>query len=356
MREFIAQANTLSFGTSSTFRGIEWRSSIVGASPSLQDVARIIELVAPRRCTVLIAGETGTGKEVAARAIHMASDRCHLPMVAVNCSAIPEPLLEAELFGHTKGAFTGATAARTGRFEEANNSTLFLDEIGDLPMELQGKLLRVLQERELQRLGSSETVKLNVRVIAATNRDLRQRVEQGKFREDLYYRLNVVALLMPPLRERLQDIPALVRHFVERICTLERIPVKSVPAAVLNHLQAYSWPGNIRELENMVERAVVLSGAEPDLHPDHFPLPSRGRRLENGAATCLLPDAGLDFARTVASFEAALVDQALHKAGGNKTIAAELLRMKRTTLVSKLRAFECNPHLQENGMRLSFAG
>jgi transcriptional regulator with PAS, ATPase and Fis domain len=311
-----------------------------------------VELVGPRRCTVLITGETGTGKEVAARAIHAASDRAHLPMVAVNCSAIPEQLLESELFGHTKGAFTGAAAPRTGRFEQANNSTLFLDEIGDLPLELQAKLLRVLQERELQRLGSSETVKLNVRVIAATNRNLSELVREGKFREDLYYRLNVVALPMPPLRDRLQDIPALVRHFVERICQLERIAVKRAGDEVLNHLQSHSWPGNIRELENMVERAVVMSGLDMELHPDHFPLPSLGRRVDRENLSCLVPDSGLDFAQAVASFEAALMDQALLKAGGNKTAAAELLRMKRTTLVSKLRAFECNRFPKDAGPKL----
>ena len=332
-----------------------WRETLVGASPSLSDMARVIELVGPRRCTVLITGETGTGKEVAARAVHLASERAHLPMVAVNCGAIPEHLLEAELFGHTKGAFTGANASRVGHFEEAQNSTLFLDEIGDLPLELQGKLLRVLQEREVQRLGSSETVKLNVRVIAATNLDLRQRVEEGKFRQDLYYRLNVVAMQMPSLRERLNDIPALVRHFVERICKLERIPTKQVSPAVFSHLQQYSWPGNIRELENLVERAVVMSGFDDQLHPDHFPLPSLGRRLEVDQTSCLVPDGGLDFARTVASFEAALVDQALQKAGGNKTAAAELLRMKRTTLVSKLRAFECSGQARQSGMRLVYA-
>ncbi len=200
-------------------------------------MASVVELVAPRRCTVLISGETGTGKEVAARAIHMASDRSHYPMVAVNCSAMPENLIEAELFGHTRGAFTGAANARVGRFEQANNSTIFLDEIGDLPLEMQLKLLRVLQERELQRLGSSETIRLNIGEIAATNRDLRQLVKEGKFREDLYYRLNVVAIQMPPLRERLEDIPLLVRHFVERTCRLEGIPLKTVTEEMMAQLR-----------------------------------------------------------------------------------------------------------------------
>ncbi len=317
-----------------------WRASLVGASPSLEAVASVVELVAPRRCTVLISGETGTGKEVAARAIHMASDRSLYPMIAVNCSAIPENLIEAELFGHTRGAFTGAANARVGRFEQANNSTIFLDEIGDLPLEVQPKLLRVLQERELQRLGSSETVLLNVRVIAATNRDLRQLVKQGRFREDLYYRLNVVGIQMPPLRKRMEDIPLLVRHFVERACRLEGIPVKTVTDETMAQLQNHSWPGNIRELENMVERAVVMSGLDPELSFEQSSMAATPQRVNPEELTCIVPENGLDFAATVATFEGALVDQALQKAGGNKTMAAGLLHMKRTTLVSKIHSLE----------------
>ena len=320
------------------------RGILVGDSPCMRDIERLIELVAPRRCTILITGETGTGKEVAARAIHAASGRGHLPMISLNCSAIPEHLLEAELFGHTKGAFTGAVAPRAGRFEEANNSTLFLDEIGDMPVDLQAKLLRVIQERELQRLGSSETVKLNVRVIAASNLDLTERVRQGKFREDLYYRLNVVQLHMPPLRERPGDVRLLARHFVNKICRLEGIPVKQVFNEVLDHLTAYTWPGNVRQLENLVEKAVVMSGDREVLRTGDFELPSdqRARPVHVPAPSgrFVVPEGGIDFVETITSFERDIVEQALQRANGNKTLAADLLRLKRTTLLSKLRVFD----------------
>jgi DNA-binding NtrC family response regulator len=319
-----------------------WRSLSVGDSAPMKDLARIIELVASRRCTVLITGETGTGKEMAARAIHMAGDRSRFPMVALNCSAIPEHLLEAELFGHTKGAFTGAVSSRVGRFEEANNSTLFLDEIGDMPLDLQAKLLRVLQERELQRLGSSETVKLNVRVIAASNLDLLERVKIGKFREDLYYRLNVVPIQMPPLRQRRSDIRLLARHFVHKICKLENIPLKELWNETIEHLSWYSWPGNVRQLENLVEKAVVMSGDRAVLFPSDFPLPTGGANLgvDHSMRPFAVPDSGIDFAQLVTSFERSILDQALQKTNGNRTLAADLLRLKRTTLVSKLRVME----------------
>jgi DNA-binding NtrC family response regulator len=319
-----------------------WRSLSVGDSAPMRDLARIIELVASRRCTILITGETGTGKEMAARAIHMAGDRSRFPMVALNCSAIPEHLLEAELFGHTKGAFTGAVAQRTGRFEEANNGTLFLDEIGDMPLDLQTKLLRVLQERELQRLGSSETVKLNVRVIAASNLDLLERIKEGKFREDLYYRLNVVPIQMPPLRQRRTDIPLLARHFVHKVCRLEGIPAKELWNETIEHLSWYSWPGNVRQLENMVEKAVVMSGDRLVLYPSDFVLPVRGAHPDVGHSTLpfAVPDTGINFAQLVNSFERSILDQVLQKTNGNRTLAADLLRLKRTTLVSKLRVME----------------
>ncbi len=212
-----------------------WRKFLVGESQSMQQLAQMIRLVGPRRSTVLISGETGAGKEMVARAIHMASDRAHMPLVAVNCTALPENLLEAELFGHVKGAFTGAVTHRVGRFEQAHRGTLFLDEVGDLPLDIQAKLLRVLQEREFQRIGSSETVKVDVRVIGASNIDLTQAVREGKFREDLYYRLNVVPLRVPALRERPSDIPALVGHLIDKICRLEGLR----PGA----LRAKHWSG-----------------------------------------------------------------------------------------------------------------
>ena len=261
------------------FEGQPWRRLLVGQSAAMQDVVRTIELLACRRCTVLIAGETGTGKEVAARAIHLASDRAHKPFIALNCSAIPEHLLEAELFGHTKGAFTGAVNERAGRFEEADGGTLFLDEIGDMPYDLQAKLLRVLQEREVQRLGSSKTIQVNVRVIAASNLDLLERVSQRKFREDLYYRLNVVPLKMPSLADRRHDIMLLARHFVAKICRMEDIPVKEIYNETLDHLMSYAWPGNVRQLENLVERAVVISGIDSTWCPATSRFPRAALRL-----------------------------------------------------------------------------
>jgi DNA-binding NtrC family response regulator len=323
-------------------QGRPWRRQLVGESSAMRDLDRIVDLVAKRRCTILITGETGTGKEVAARAIHQAGDRAHQPMVAINCSAIPEHLLEAELFGHTKGAFTGAVNARMGRFEEANHGTLFLDEIGDMPVELQAKLLRVLQEREVQRLGSSETIKVDVRVIAASNLDLQERVKQGRFREDLYYRLNVVPIQMPPLRERPGDIGLLARHFVAKVCRMEGIPEKELYNETVEHLKRYGWPGNVRQLENTVEKAVVLSGDRQQLLPADFALPGSGP-VPVSMSTDLLrfpvPDEGIDLARTLSQFEKMILEQALQKTNGNKTLAADLLCLKRTTLNSKLKLF-----------------
>lgn len=322
-----------------------WRKFMIGDSPAMRNVERIIQLAAPRRCTVLINGETGTGKEMTARALHAASPRADLPMVAVNCSAIPENLLETELFGHTKGAFTGAVAARVGRFEQANGSTLFLDEIGDMPLEIQAKLLRVLQEREVQRVGSSETIRVDVRVIAASNQNLVARAREGKFREDLYYRLNVVPISMPPLRDRRGDIPMLAHHFAEKICRGEGLPVKRISREAVDRLLEHSWPGNVRELENTLSMAVVMSGDRNTIYPSDFELPnqpvlSASRRDAPAAPDAVLPDDGIDFERTVAQFERSIVRQALEKAGGNKTLAADMLRIPRTTLISKIRALD----------------
>jgi DNA-binding NtrC family response regulator len=328
-----------------------WRRWLVGESRAVQNVIETIRLVGPRRSTVLITGETGTGKEMAARALHLASPRARLPMVTVNCSALPEHLLEAELFGHVRGAFTGAIQSRIGRFEQADGSTLFLDEIGDMPLELQAKLLRVLQEREFQRLGSSETVRVDVRVAAASNSDLPDKVRRGQFREDLYYRINVVPVEMPPLRERLADVPLLVLHFIEKICRLENIPAKEVRSETLDRLSSYSWPGNVRQLENAVEMAVALSGQRPVLYPSDFPLPSPVRWKPSpceSAPSIAVPDHGLDFDEVVGRFEQSILDQAMRKSGGNKKRAADLLRLKRTTLSAKLRTFEtragCSPN------------
>jgi DNA-binding NtrC family response regulator len=318
-----------------------WASPLIGQSRPMEQIVQQIRLVARRRSTVLITGETGTGKEVVARSIHAASDRSHLAMVSVNCSALPETLLEAELFGHVKGAYTGATNHRAGRFEQANRGTIFLDEIGDMPLSLQAKLLRVLQEREFQRLGSSETVRVDVRVIAATHTDLAEMMRQGKFRDDLYYRLNVVPLAMPPLRERASDVHALALHFIEKVCRLEGIPSKQISRETLDRLASHDWPGNVRQLENAVEKAIVLSGERESLHPGDFALPPRQHPVPLPAGTqpfVALPDHGLDFERTVGSIELNILEQALKKSRGNKKLAAELLGLKRTTLSAKLKS------------------
>jgi transcriptional regulator with GAF, ATPase, and Fis domain len=278
-----------------------------------------------------------------ARAIHAASDRASKPMVALNCSAIPEHLLEAELFGHTRGAFTGAINDRAGRFEEADGGTLFLDEIGDMPFDLQAKLLRVLQEREVQRLGSSRTIKVNVRIIAASNLDLLDAVKQRRFREDLYYRLNVVPIKMPALRDRQGDIALLARHFVTKICGFEGMDAKEIYNETLAKLAGFDWPGNVRQLENMVERAVVISGLRNFLVPSDFPLSAgtlRPAAVQFRSDNVSVPDHGIDFTQVVTVFERKLLDQALDKAKGNKSLAAGLLRMKRSTLISKLRVME----------------
>jgi len=318
-----------------------WRKLLVGDSGVMREVVETIALVGNRRATVLLTGETGTGKEIAARAIHMASSRGHLPMVAVNCAALPENLLEAELFGHTRGAFTGAVNARVGLFEQANRSTIFLDEIGEMPLPLQAKLLRVLQERELHRVGSSETIRIDVRVIAASNTDLEAAVAQKRFRQDLFYRLNVVPLRMPALRERLCDIPALVQHFIRKISDLEGGPEKFVSKEAMEYLANYSWPGNVRQLEHAVESAIALSGPRRVLLPRDFRLPQEQTAPGIGMLRDLdVPESGLDLEELMVSIERTLLERALFKCGGNKARAADLLNMKRTTLVSKFKALQ----------------
>lgn len=325
-----------------------WRKFLVGESRAMQQVLQVIRLVGNRRSTVLISGETGAGKEMVARAIHLAGDRRNLPMVAVNCTALPENLLEAELFGHVKGAFTGAINHRVGRFEQAHRSTLFLDEVGDLPLEIQAKLLRVLQEREFQRIGSSETIKVDVRVIAASNIDLEQAVRDGKFREDLYYRLNVVPLHVPALRERPSDIPVLVHHLIDKICLQEGLSPRRLARETLERLANHSWPGNVRQLENAVEMAIALSGDRDTLYPADFPLP-RSPRLDSKAVVAWpaisFPDEGLDFEQMVAHMERTILEQALRKTGGNKAQAAGMLRLKRTTLSAKLKSLSADARI-----------
>jgi DNA-binding NtrC family response regulator len=319
----------------------DWERLLIGESHEMRQVCHIIHVVGGRRSTVLITGETGTGKEMAARSLHMASPRRRGPWVAVNCTALPENLLEAELFGHVKGAFTGAIQSRIGRFEEAQGGTLFLDEIGDLALSLQAKLLRVVQERELQRLGSSETIHLDVRLVAATNCNLAERVEQGRFREDLYYRLNVVPIQMPPLRQRRADIPGLASHFLQKICKLEDLPCKTLTAEAAERLSQYSWPGNVRQLENAVEMAIAFSGDRQRLDSQDFPLPAPARAPAAISGDCpvvSVPEHGMDYEQTLAVIERSILEQALQKTGGNKKAAAAMLGLKRTTLSAKIRS------------------
>jgi transcriptional regulator with GAF, ATPase, and Fis domain len=314
-----------------------WRQMLVGTSPAIRRTADVIRLVAKRRSTILITGETGTGKEVVARALHMASPRGQFPLVAVNVAALPETLLEAELFGHIKGAFTGASQQRIGRCEQAHRSTLFLDEIGDLPLDVQTKLLRFLQEREFQRVGSSETIRVDVRMIVAANMNLLERVRQGTFREDLYYRLSVVPITVPPLRERPEDIPLLANHFIEKICHQENIARRRLTPATLAKLRAFSWPGNVRQLENAVEMAIAFSGDRESLLPSDFTL--AGPALPVSALQSIaVSSGGLNFEQTVGRIERQIIEEAMRKARGNKTVAAGMLGLKRTTLSAKLRS------------------
>ena len=258
--------------------------NIIGRSPGMQDIFATIERVAPTRATVLLAGESGVGKDLIARAIHFHSPRKDRPLVKINCTAIPENLMESELFGYEKGAFTGAQTSKPGKFEQADTGTVFLDEIGDVPAPIQVKLLRVLQEREFERLGSNVTRHIDVRVVAATNQDLRAALEQGTFREDLYYRLNVVPLNIPPLRERKQDVPFLANHFLHKLAPDTGTRVEAISEAAMQKLLAYHWPGNVRELENVIERALVMAtGTELEAADIRLEAPPSPKRQGSGA-------------------------------------------------------------------------
>jgi DNA-binding NtrC family response regulator len=317
------------------------RNFLVGSSGPMREVVEIIDLVANRRSTVLITGETGTGKEVAARALHLSSSRSASRMVAINCAALPDHLLEAELFGHTKGAFTGAINARVGLFEQAHRGTIFLDEIGEMPLPLQAKLLRVLQEREIQRIGSSEPLSIDVRVIAASNANLLEAVANRRFREDLYYRLNVVALRMPALREHPSDIPELAEHFLNKISEHEPTWSKHLSPQALEMFLKYTWPGNVRQLEHALESACALSGTRSALYPGDFDLPAEVQASEFGSLSSLdVPEGGINFEELMTGIERRLLERALAKSGGNKARAASMLHMKRTTLLSKFKSLE----------------
>jgi len=311
----------------------------------MRELRAIIRLAGPRQSTVLITGETGTGKERVAQAIHLASRRSAAPLVAVNCGALPEHLIEAELFGHTKGAFTGAIGARMGRFEQAHRGTMFLDEVGETPLVLQPKLLRVLQERELQRVGSSETVKVDARIIAASNINLEQAVAQKRFREDLFYRLNVIPIRVPTLRERRSDIPLLAAHFIESVCQREGLPQKRLTDEALRRLTEFEWPGNVRQLEHAMEMAAALSGERETIYLGDIDLHLQPavRDFSEGLDEFPvdIPTDDLPFEDLMGKVEKLLLDQALRRHGGNKAKAAKALGLKRTTLLYKLKAQEC---------------
>ncbi len=315
---------------------------IIGRTPVMMHLYELLRTVAATASTVLVTGETGTGKELAARAIHDASTRRSNRFVAINCSAIPETLLEAELFGHVRGAFTGAVANRQGRVEQANRGTLFLDEVGTMSAALQSKLLRVLQAREFERVGDSQTVKVDVRVIAATNSDLKKMVEDGTFREDLFYRLNVIPVRVPALRERRADIPLLAQHFLDRLASESNPPRGRVTLSqdAQQALMAFNWPGNVRQLENVMERTFALSPGRAQIMLSDMPDDVREAGAPVEANEVVFPADGVEMERLVSDFEHALIRRALDRTRGNKRQAADLLHVKRTTLIEKLKRLE----------------
>jgi len=311
-------------------------SRIIGRSRKMRALLETLAMVAPSDATVLLLGESGTGKEVVANAIHHNSSRAGQPFIKVSCAALPEALLESELFGHEKGAFTGATARREGRFQLAHQGTIFLDEVGEMSLPVQTKLLRVLQEKEFEPLGGIRTVKVDVRLITATNRDLEQEVKAGRFREDLYYRLNVVPVMLPPLRERKEDIPPLADHFLAIYRDKNRKSVKGISGKALDMLVRYDWPGNIRELENCIERAVIMA-REEWIVPADFPPPLRVLSAGGEREEMDIPS-GI----TLDEMERALIVKTLAQAGGNRTKTAEILGINRRTLQNKLKIYGIN--------------
>jgi DNA-binding NtrC family response regulator len=317
--------------------------NIVGTSDEMMEVFELVDKVADTDSTVLILGESGTGKELIARAIHYNSRRREKPLVTVNCAAIPEELLESELFGHTKGAFTGAVATKPGRFDAADHGTIFLDEIGDMSFKLQVKVLRVLQEQRFEPVGSTKTRQVDVRIITATNQDLEKAVKERRFREDLFYRLNVIPIHLPPLRDRISDIQLLVKHFIDKYATSSGHHISGISDEASTALTGYGWPGNVRELENIIERVVVLK-SEGLVEMSDLPPKIRGAApavsrpdTVRASRDIEIPDKGMSFKRAVADFESKLIMKALEKTGGNKNKAATLLQLNRTTLVEKIK-------------------
>lgn len=330
---------------------------IIGNGKAIQEIFKLIGRIAPSDATVLITGESGTGKELVARAIHFNSNRLDKPFVALNCAAIPRELLESELFGHEKGAFTGAHERKAGKFEQANNGTIFLDEIGDMPLELQAKLLRVLQEKEITRTGGNQTLRIDVRIIAATNQNLEEKVKNKEFREDLYYRLNVVPIDLPPLRERKEDIPMLVTHFIARARHEFGVSTTGCDEAAFKLLKRHDWPGNVRELENTIQRAAILS-PDPLLTPADFPQLSKGQstaanrgdsleslishKLRTSLAQMEVNELDNLYDMVLHQMERPLISIILEKTRGNQVRAAEILGINRNTLRKKIQILGLN--------------
>ena len=310
---------------------------IIGQSPPMLDLFKVLETVSNTTSTILLTGETGTGKELVARAIHHNSSRAQERFVPLNCGAIPETLLEAELFGHVKGAFTGAIATRPGRLKQADRGTLFLDEIGTMSTNLQSKLLRVLQEREFERVGDSQSTKVDVRFIAATNSDLAEMIKLGRFREDLFYRLNVIPIHLPPLRDRREDVPLLVQRFVNKLGQ-EQEPARAnirISQEAMRRIMAFDWPGNIRQLENTIERILVLTPGQSQIDISDLPLELQETNRVTTSSSVSLPENGIDLQNYLRNLERSLICLALERTGGNQNKAAELLNIKRTTFIEK---------------------
>jgi two-component system NtrC family response regulator len=319
-----------------------WRSelnkkygTVIGESQAMKEIMMLIERVATSNATVMITGDSGTGKEVTARAIHLASERRDQPFVPVNCAALPEQLLESELFGHEKGAFTGAVALRTGRFEMADNGTIFLDEIAEMPLAMQAKLLRVIQERSFERVGGTETLKVDLRIIAATNKDIKKAVECGEFREDLYYRLNVIHIQLPPLKDRKEDILLLANNFLLKY--MKGTNPKEISPEAMELLLNYDWPGNIRELQNVIERAVIICQGDMVL-PEHLPKELQKNDYSDVDNIIKFPDAGI----SLEEVEKELILKALEKSNGNQTKAAQLLGITRSALIYRSQKYNIN--------------
>ncbi|MBZ5612363.1 MAG: sigma-54 dependent transcriptional regulator [Acidobacteriia bacterium] len=312
--------------------------NLIGQARKMRDVFDVAKQVARRDSTVLLTGETGTGKELLAKAIHQNSLRAKKPFITINCGAIPENLIESELFGHRKGSFTGALADRMGKFEAANEGTVFLDEIGDLTPNLQIRLLRVIQEREIDKIGYPSPIKVNVRILAATHRNLKALVEDGQFREDLFYRLSVVTVSLPPLRERKEDIPLLVEHFLKKQCAKYQIPAVSISDEALEVLAQHNWPGNVRELENVVEHLVVLGKGEV-VRPEHLPADIRQRRSRIANISLKLPEEGI----SLEDVEKEILLQTLEKHDWHQTKAARYLSISRKTLIYRMEKYGLTP-------------